>query len=375
MMSKRRAPKVHLRSKPLTKGRQSLFLDFWPPVLDLATGKETRREFLGLFTYDKPRTPDETRHNRETRALAEAIRAQRQLDVQNSAFDFAQSARVQTGLIHFLETRAAKKGTKTRATWLSAAKILRQYWPNDVALGDLDKHKVCGFREYLAGLSTLANSSKGVYLAVLKTTIKDAYKLDYLNKDLTAFIDPIKSSPAQREYLTLDEFERLAATPCERLDLRNAFLFSCVSGLRYSDVTKLTWGEVQGDVETGFFLRYTQQKTKNAETLPIAKIARELLGPAGLPQEKVFPTLPEKLWGNYSMILQRWFLAAGISRKITYHSSRHTYATGLLSSGIALEVVSKMLGHTDTKTTAIYARIIDERRRAAADTFDKLKIK
>ncbi|HRF38680.1 MAG TPA: phage integrase SAM-like domain-containing protein, partial [Saprospiraceae bacterium] len=218
-----------------------------------------------------------------------------------------------------MEQRANKKNQKTRGTWWSTLKILRQYWPNDVALAAIEKRDVIGFRDHLAALKGLADSSKSLYLTALKTTLKDAYKLDYLSKDFTAYIEPIKSNPAQKEYLTLEELEHLAVTPCERLDLRNAFLFSAMSGLRYSDIFKLMWGEVQGDEETGFALRYRQQKTQKNETLPISKGARALLGPAGLPNDKVFPTLPEKIFANNMILLQRWFLAAGISKKITFH--------------------------------------------------------
>jgi integrase len=371
---KKKFPTVHLRTKALANGRKRLFLDFWPPILDTSTNKETRREFLGLFIYEKPRTPEETKHNRETRALAEKIRAERQLSIQNETFDFSEGARLQTGFVAFMEIRANKKNINTRATWLRVVKILRDYFPNDITFGELSKEKLIAFRDHLAAFGSLAESSKALYLQVLKTTIKDAYKLDYLNKDLSIYLEPIKSNSAQREFLTIEELEKLSFTPCERLDLRTAYLFSCYTGLRFSDIKKLTWKEVQGNEETGFLLRFSQQKSGRAETLPISKTPRLLLGTPTKPDDLVFPTLPQKLFSNDYIILQRWFVAAGISRKLTFHSARHTYATSLLTSGVALDLVSKMLGHTDVKTTQIYAHIIDERRRAAADVFDNLKI-
>ena len=147
--------------------------------------------------------------------------------------------------------------------------------------------------------------------------------------------------------------------------LKNAALFSALTGLRFSDIHKLVWSEVQYSGLEGYFLQYRQQKTESVEVLPISEQAFSLLGERKEPTEKVFDGL------NYSAYLNRhlkqWILKAGITKKITFHCFRHTFATLQLSQGTALYTVSKMLGHRDLKTTQIYAKIIDKTKREAAN--------
>lgn len=182
-------------------------------------------------------------------------------------------------------------------------------------------------------------------------------------------IKSIKLQETQREFLTLDELQKLAACPFpEYDDLRRASLFSALTGLRFSDIEKLTWAEIHKSAESGDYIRFTQKKTKDTETLPISEDARELLGEAGESQAKVFPNL------NYSqcIYLPFWTRRAGIERKITFHSFRHTHAFIQLSLGTDIYTVSKLLGHRSVKTTQIYARVINETKRQAVN---RIKLK
>lgn len=163
--------------------------------------------------------------------------------------------------------------------------------------------------------------------------------------------------------MTLEELRRLANVPFKYDELRRAALFSALTGLRFSDIAKLTWQEVQHGANQGYYLRFKQQKTKNLETLPISEDAFELLGTRSNLDEKVFKTLKK----SQTMYLPAWTAKAGIDKKITFHCFRHTYATLQLTLGSDLYTVSKMLGHKDIATTQIYARIIDEKKREAAN--------
>ena len=139
--------------------------------------------------------------------------------------------------------------------------------------------------------------------------------------------------------------------------------------MRWSDVQKMTWSEVQFSNEIGHYIRFRQKKTKGAETQPISEQAFELLGERTIPDERVFVGLKYSAWHNLK--LQQWVMKAGISKTITFHCARHTYATLQLTLGTDIYTVSKLLGHKDLKTTQIYAKIIDERKKEAAN---KIKI-
>ena len=135
--------------------------------------------------------------------------------------------------------------------------------------------------------------------------------------------------------------------------------------MRWSDVQKMTWAEVQFSNEIGHYIRFRQKKTKGAETQPISEQAFELLGERTIPDERVFVGLKYSAWHNLK--LQQWVMKAGISKTITFHCARHTYATLQLTLGTDIYTVSKLLGHKDLKTTQIYAKIIDERKKEAAN--------
>ena len=169
----------------------------------------------------------------------------------------------------------------------------------------------------------------------------------------------------QREYLTLEELKVLYETECEPHVLKRASIFSALTGLRWSDMIKLAWKEVQHSDQDGYLIRFTQQKTQSIETLPIPDQAYEQLGERGNAEERIFRGLKYSAYTNVQ--LSRWVLKAGITKKITFHCFRHTYATLQLTLGTDIYTVSKMLGHKNLKTTEIYGKIINKTKIAAAN--------
>ncbi len=141
--------------------------------------------------------------------------------------------------------------------------------------------------------------------------------------------------------------------------------------MRWSDIEKLKWSEVQ-KTENGYKIVFHQQKTKGLQYLDISEQAREYLGSEGMPQEKVFTNLKYNVLANNELL--KWVQAAGIKKKITFHCARHTFATLQLTVGTDLYTLSKLLGHTDIKTTQIYGQIIDEKKREAVNRIPDINI-
>jgi integrase len=107
--------------------------------------------------------------------------------------------------------------------------------------------------------------------------------------------------------------------------------------------------------------------------MPISEQALQLCGEQGQPEQLVFEDLPDPAW--ISKPLRRWIEAAGITKRITFHCFRHTYATLQLSSGTDIYTVSKMLGHTNVKTTQLYAKVVDAKKNKAAQAIQLETIK
>jgi integrase len=140
--------------------------------------------------------------------------------------------------------------------------------------------------------------------------------------------------------------------------------------LRFSDIQKMTWGELEYINGQGYFLNFSQKKTKGVEVLPISEQAYSFTegteNPKDMPQDKpVFEGLKYSAYHNKHLF--QWIGAAGITKDITFHCFRHTFATLQMFNGTDIYTVSKMLGHKDLKTTQVYAKIVDEAKRTAAN--------
>jgi integrase len=237
---------------------------------------------------------------------------------------------------------------------------------------DLNETFCNEFKEYLLNTKsnksnkvTLSQNSAVSYFNKLKAALKQAYKDGYLQTDLNAKIEPIKQAETRRNFLTIEELNSLVKTECNNPLLKSAALFSALTGLRFADIKKLVWGEIEFIEGNGYFINFTQQKTEGVEVMPISEQAYSLLGERKEPTDKVFPGLTYSAYENKHLF--QWIGAAGITKDITFHCFRHTFATLQLSKGTDIYTVSKMLGHRDLKTTQIYAKIIDKTKRDAAD--------
>jgi integrase len=352
-------------------GRKSLYLDFYPPIIHPDTGKPTRREFLGLYVFDRPKHESEKAQNKETRNLAESIRAKRQIEIQAGVYGFWSQAKKQTDfLAYFRNLAEVRKDSKNNyENWMSAYNYLERFTKGHCAIGDIDEKLCSDFREFLLNSPSLRSSKSKLsqntamsYFDKFRAALKQAFYDKLIADDPAKQVKGIKQAETHREYLTLEELQALAATECEMPELKRASLFSALTGLRWSDVEKLIWREVQHSESNGSLIRFTQKKTKGTETLPISDQAYEILGERGESNEKVFKGLA---WLNLK--LAQWVMRAGITKQISFHCFRHTYATLQLTLGTDIYTVSKMLGHRELKTTQVYAQIIDKKKIEAAN--------
>lgn len=368
--------KVFLREKKMSGGRKSLYLDFYPPIIHPETGKPTRREFLRLEVFERPKTEMDKTQNKETRALAENIRAQRQIEIQNEQYGQMADIRREADFVTFFRQLANDRKASNHDNWMSALNYLEAFTGGSLKMADLDEQFCNRFRHYLLNAPSnrtknqpLAQNSVVSYFNKFKAALKQAFKSGYLLQDLNAKVEAVKPAETHRKYLSLEELQALAKTDCDNPTLKRAALFSALTGLRFSDIQKLKWDEVRHSEASGYYLQFHQQKTGGAETHFISEQAFGLLGERGELTETVFHALHYSAWENVK--LKRWLLAAGIAKDITFHSFRHTYATLQLSGGTDIYTVSKMLGHKDLKTTQVYAKIVDEKKKEAAN---KIKI-
>ena len=374
---------VTLRKRTLPSGKISLYLDFFPAVYNPKTSRFSRREYLGLYLFAKPKNSTEKAMNSENLHKAEIICANRfnEMNKQQiyTAFELERIHLKEVGeksFIQFLKQTAGTKEGNNADIWKYAIIHFEKYLKNeDLLMQDIDLTVMEDFRDYLLKAKCLRKKGKFLeqntalsYFNKIKATLRKAYKKGYLQKDVNAAVESIKEQESQRNFLTMEEARRLYDTPCKKETVRRASFFSLLTGMRYSDIAKLTWDELQHSGE-GYYIRFIQQKTDRPVTLPIADEAAELLGTKNASQGKIFHDL--KKW-DVDRLLPIWIRDAGIDKHITFHCFRHTYATLQMASGTDIFTVSKMLGHKNIKTTQIYTKIIDEKKK---ETTNKISFK
>lgn len=272
-------------------------------------------------------------------------------------------------LIH---KRQKKSSRSVTINWTRVCKLFKAFAKSDTfAFSQINMKLIEDFKNFLLEAPRDGNKKGDItqntasnYFSTFKTVLKQAFVDGYLTIDLSAKTKRIRKLDTRRETLTLEEINLLVNTECDKPIIKQGALFSLLTGLRHCDVKKLKWGELQ-KIGDKYRLNFTQQKTKGVEYMPISEQAYKLCGEPKQPEQFVFADLPDIT--KISPSLKKWIKAAGIHRNITFHCFRHTFATLQLTNGTDIYTVSKMLGHTDIKTTQIYAHIVDQKKEAAAN--------
>lgn len=375
---------VTLRKRTLPSGKITLYLDFFPPVYNAKTREFSRREYLGLYLVSKPKNNIDKAMNSENLHKAEMICANRlnELNKQQIYTPFEQERlRLQEigekSFLQYLKQTAEIKTGNNAEIWKYAIIHFEKFLKNeDILMQEIDVTIIEDFREYILKAKCLkkkdqflAQNTALSYFNKIKATLRKAYKKGLLQTDINAAVDSIKEQESQRNFLTMEEASRLFRTPCKKEIVKRVCMFSLLTGIRYSDIAKLTWEEVQYSKSEGYYIRFKQQKTDRPVTLPISQEAFEYLGEKEAQTKRVFYDL--KKW-DVDRLLPIWVNDASIEKHITFHCFRHTYATLQMAAGTDIFTVSKMLGHKNIKTTQIYTKIIDEKKR---ETTNKISFK
>ena len=375
---------VRIRFKQLSNGNQSIYLEYYTGDVirkENYVGGKRKYEFLKLYLIPE-RTREDRVKNEATLALAKAIQSKRIVEVQNDAHGFQNTNKSRVNLLDYLENigkQSAEQGSRNYArTVLNTVRALKLFRGDYIAFRDVDKEFLSEFTDYLRQMpkaskygvlktgGRLSNNSVVSYYGTLRTAINRAYKEGIITVNPTKefdFASKVQQEPSRREYLTLDELKTLINTECRHEIVKRAFLFSCLCGLRVSDIRKLRWCDLQrsgGRVR----IEITMQKTKEPLYLPISDEALKWLPERGEANgsDFIFPLTHE---GTVNDTLQHWAKVAGITKHISFHVARHTHATMMLTLGADLYTVSKLLGHKNIATTQIYAKIVDKKKEEA----------
>ena len=273
-------------------------------------------------------------------ALAKAIQSKRIVELQNDAHGFQNTNKSKANLLDYLEnmrSQSKERGSLNYENSRNTIRSLKLFRGDYIAFKDIDKDYLSAFVDFLKqskkaskyGLlkagGLLSNNSVIAYCGVLRTSINRAFKEGVITVNPTkefGFADKVRSETSRREYLTIDELKLLIKTECKYEIMKEAFLFSCLCGLRVSDIRKLRWKDLQKSGER-IRIEIKMQKTKEPLYLPISDEALKQLPTRGEADNDdfIFPLTHE---GTVNNILQKWAKAAGVTKHISFHQRRHS---------------------------------------------------
>lgn len=372
--------KITLRERLLPSGRINLSIEYYKGTEVQANGKRRNLrdyENLKLFLHSEPKNPSERKENKETLALAKQILAIREAEFYQGRYELKNTTKSKRSFLDYFQEKTEEKSDspKNYGNWTATMIHLKRCISPNTIFDDIDEKFVKRVRTYFDKEARtksdlpLSLNSKYSYFNKFKACLRSAFDEGYLAINYAPKAKSFEQAESQREYLTFSEVQDLANTDCKYEVLKRAFLFSCLTGLRWSDINTMTWSEVRDEDNTSR-VNFRQEKTDGVEYLYISKQARELLGERKGNMDRVFIGLKYSAVYNNAIVL--WCNKAGISKHITFHSARHTNAVLLLENGADIYTVSKRLGHREIRTTAIYAKIVDEKMKEASNLIPEL---
>lgn len=369
---------VRIRLKNLANGNKSIYLDIY---------QDGRRKYEFLKMYLVPETGRDkkvkAKKNEEMMQIANAIKSQRIIQLANDKAGIFEKPSKNILLTDWVDMYYKYKQKVSRASTLEnilkTKKHLVIYGGDKVKLCDVDKKYIEGFIDYLKNAKDrratkneklLSRFTIGEYYSVFVSLMRKAVREGLIYKNPCDMIDndrKIKRPDSDRVYLTLSEVRRISEVSFKNENIKRAFMFACFTGLRISDIRKLSWEDIEKDGDT-YKLTTLMQKTSRYVSYSLSKEALRWILPMQ-DEGLVFGKLPLQFELNKK--IRELAEKAGVKKHISFHTSRHTFATMMLTLGADIYTTSKLLGHTKVTTTEIYAKIIDKKKDDAMGLIDK----
>ena len=256
--------------------------------------------------------------------------------------------------------------TKYKTTYKHLkAFIKHKYKTDDLHLIQLSLSTITAFEYYLKTVQSVGVNCSNKYLTHFNKVVNLAVDNEWLDKN-PCLNHKMKNKEVVKEFLTENEIDLLLQKelPIKRLDqVRDIFAFCCLTGLAFVDVAKLRPNDLHTGIDGKPWIHIRRQKTNSASHIPLFPHAISLIEkyenhPEAVNKGTVLPVLSNQKMNAY---LKEIALLCNISKNLTMHTARHTFATYTLTKGVPIETVSKLLGHKSLETTQIYAKIIDKK--------------
>ena len=348
---------IFLRKRKNADGTISLRLDIY------RNGQRTI-ETLKHLKLSKVSNLTDREENKKLLQQAEAIKVMRAAELEANNYNMVTDAGKKTIITAWMQAYIndyTKKDKRNMQGVLNRfAAFLKQNKRTDLTFGNLNELLIEDFIDYLEENSTGEGAAS--YYNRFKKMIKHAFRKKLLKDNVLELVErKVKGKAKKKDTLTMEEIRTLSTTPIESPEVRRAFLFSCVTGLRWCDIKPLNWQSI--DLQNKL-MTIKQTKTGEFLTNPLNDTAIKLLEAPGKLDQRVFD-LPTANGANKTV--KAWVKRAKINKIITWHNARHSFGTNLIFHDVAMLTASKLLGHTTTKMTERYVKAAEEMKQVATD--------
>ena len=362
---------VTLRTR-LNNGMLSYYLDYYPGYRDQETMKTIRHEGLNIYIYANPKNERERNFNAIMSEKAEAIRCRRFESIVNDRYDFFDRHKLKADFLEYYRRQLRKHDQK----WEFVYHHFYNFVHGKCTFEEIDIDLCNKFREYLLNAKQLRrdgriskNSASG-YWSTFRGLLKILYRNQLIKTNINDFLDKIETEDTPKDYLSVEELYKLAETPCKKPILKTAALFSCLTSLRISDIPSLQWHEIVDFAAGGKCVHTITQKTKTEDIIPISDEALQLIGYSPEKNGLVFKGL-KRSWTQQPM--KEWIRKAGITKNITFHSYRRTYATLQGAAGTDIRTIQSNMAHKSITTTQRYMKVVDSNMREASNRISLIR--
>ena len=363
---------VTLRTRPLKNGMLSYYLDYYPGYRNQETMKTIRHEGLNIYIYANPKNERERNFNATMSEKAEAIRCRRFESIVNDRYDFFDRHKLKADFLEYYRKQLRKHDQK----WEFVYHHFYNFVHGKCTFEEIDIDLCNKFREYLLNAKQLRrdgriskNSASG-YWSTFRGLLKILYRNRLIKTNINDFLDKIEIEDTPKDYLSVEELYKLAETPCKKPILKTAALFSCLTSLRISDILSLQWHEIVDFAAGGKCVHTITQKTKTEDIIPVSDEALQLIGYSPEKTGLVFKGL-KRSWTQHPM--KEWIREAGITKNITFHSYRRTYATLQGAAGTDIRTIQSNMAHKSITTTQRYMKVVDSNKREASNRISLIR--
>lgn len=304
--------------------------------------------------------------DKDTLKAAELIKAKRMIELSTGEYDVNSVSSAKNFLSYYKKQIEINPEYERRsAVYKNLNNYLEKKNIKQITFRDVNENFWIGFKSYLVNDLEFRSATVYTTLSIIKAVLNKACREKVIKTNPLAYVTE-KKPKSTRTFLTFSEMKKLNTTPCADANVKNIFFFACYTGLRKSDIKSLK----KKNIIDGSIV-ITMQKTGDVVSVPLDEKAYKYLPDLKTlnPEDYLF-NVPA--WTTTGNIIHGWSAAAGITKTVTMHTARHTFATLHLTSGTSIEVVSALLGHRDIRETQIYAKIIDERKNAAIKNLPEL---